>query len=160
KELEFLSFAAGGELLISASKDGSMVIWDAETWKTEGRLAPYASPSPRSVKLAVSPDGHWLIRASRAGLIQSWKMDNSKNILNESGHWGAVTTVAFSPDGEKLATSATDSSMRIWDSKTGKELKAFPLRYLSRKRFAHPVLFTPDGKSVISDDGQVRLTNL
>ncbi len=38
-----------------------------------------------------------------------------------SGHTAGVTSVAFSPDGKKLATGSMDKSIKIWDLASGKQ---------------------------------------
>jgi WD40 repeat protein len=40
-----------------------------------------------------------------------------------SGHTGAVYSITWSPDGAYLASGSSDSTIRIWDSKTGQSLR-------------------------------------
>ena len=42
--------------------------------------------------------------------------------LTLAGHADSVTSVAFSPDGQRLASASRDQTVKIWDSATGKEL--------------------------------------
>jgi WD40 repeat protein len=51
-------------------------------------------------------------------------------ILNDplrrlNGHTGIVGPMAFSPDGELLATGADDGTVQLWDPQTGREVARF-----------------------------------
>src|SRR5205814_5034800 len=44
-----------------------------------------------------------------------------------TGHEGNVAAVAFAPDGQTLASSAADHTVRLWSVKDGKELRRFTI---------------------------------
>jgi WD40 repeat protein/DNA-binding SARP family transcriptional activator len=72
------------------------------------------------------------------------------------GHTGSLTGVTFSPDGQRLATSGTDGTARVWDARTGQEL----LVLRGHSATVNAVAFDPNGGRRIattSHDGTARL---
>jgi len=81
---------------------------------------------------------------AEAALWNSLKRNREKKYLDE--HHDDVHIVAFSSDGELLATSSKDKTVRLWNTQSGKEIQVFD-------GHAAPVIrvrFSPDGRRVAS----------
>ena len=90
-----------------------------------------AAFSPDSTQL-VTATGHMVFTGLPANFdLQSARSKSAAEVwdavsgerLREIGHDGAVTSVAFSPDGTLLATGCTDRSARIWHTANGEKLQ-------------------------------------
>src|SRR6266545_2877113 len=69
-------------------------------------------------------------------------------------HAGEINSVAFSPDGQLLASAGRDRTVRVWDLANGHEA----IRYRKHGDNVRAVAFSPDGKLIASGgDKDVRL---
>jgi WD40 repeat protein len=88
---------------------------------------------------------HRLRRRTRCGLP----------LLTLKGHTAPVTSVTYSPDGSRLASTSADKKVRVWDAHTGKNLLTLEGHALK----ALGVAFSPDGGRLASasEDRTVRV---
>ncbi|EMD37410.1 hypothetical protein CERSUDRAFT_49856 [Gelatoporia subvermispora B] len=79
-------------------------------------------------------------------------------VLQMSGHTGVVMSVAFSPDGTRIASGSRDGTVRIWDARTG-DMLMDPLE--GHDNTVTCVAFSPDGTQIASCsfDRTIRLWN-
>lgn len=71
------------------------------------------------------------------------------------GHTGQVYAVAFSPDGKYIASGGGDTTIRLWDAKTG-NMVAGPLK----SRGIHALAFSSDGKRMVSGSQVIQVWNV
>jgi WD40 repeat protein len=73
-----------------------------------------------------------------------------------TGHTDAVRSIAFSPDGNRIASASSDRTIRVWDATTG-EVVAGP--FTEHASWVRSIAFSPDGQRIASasDDCTVRV---
>ena len=75
---------------------------------------------------------------------------------------GGVNSVAFSPDGHKLASGNSDGTVRLWDVADPAHPRPLGQLLTSRTSAVYTVAFSPDGHTLASGglDGTVRLWDI
>jgi WD40 repeat protein len=134
-----LCFSPNGELIAASSVMGMVELFNAKTGETIKTLAEQihfegegGEVNGVHAALAFSPDGKRLA-ASQFGeqIIRVYDVESEIELYRLAGNNQTVNSVAFSPDDKYIVSCSTDYSkstkhtVRIWDSKNGKELYTY-----------------------------------
>ena len=146
-----------GRRVLASGWPNTIRLWDRET----GQLIRSFDERGREIRsVAFSPKGDRVLSGGDDGVVRLWDLKSGDPIHEFKGHVDNVMSVAFSPDG-KLAYSAggavirngqlrdqegTDFAIRIWDVKTGLELR----RLDGHKGMVWSVAVSSDGYYVLS----------
>jgi WD40 repeat protein len=75
-----------------------------------------------------------------------WQRRCHSDLLSLQGHTSVVTDLAFSPDGQRLASASYDYTIKLWDAATGREIRTLKGHSLP----VTSVAFSPDGQRLAS----------
>jgi WD40 repeat protein len=148
----WLGFAPDGKTLLTVGKE--VVFWDTATGK-EVRRGPAPKIRFETRACALAPGGK-ILAVGEANYSRSpiapkcrvvlWDLKAGKELRACQGvHMGSVTSVAFSPDGKRLASAAGNDSVRLWEVATGQEIRRWP-----GEGHRGTVAFADGGKSLLA----------
>lgn len=150
-------FSSDGQKVLSASQDGEVFLWRADTgkiiheFKCEAMRGDYGG-------LAFSHDGARLAVAPCADQsvlpIRVWNA-NDGALLATTPPTSGSCGLTFSPDGRYFATANWDWVARLWDAQTGEQLRMFK----GHSNWVRSVAFSPDSRRLLtgSEDRTIRL---
>jgi WD40 repeat protein len=158
-----VTFSPDGTTIASGSEDRTVRLWNV----TDGALTDtLVGHTDRIWSVAFHPDGTQLASGSWDGTVRTWETatnipfpdqpvqrpkpaqipedtNNLKTTAPFARYEREVLSVAYSPDGRLLAIGLADApndeTVRLWDTLTRRELRAFD------KKSRHDLAFSPDG---------------
>jgi WD40 repeat protein len=162
-----LAFSPDGKVIASGGMDTMIILWDVETGEMVGESLEGHQATVND--LAFSPGGEILASVGCAHpddlYCQSGEMifwDLREGPINSTVtpiHAHNVWVLAFSPDGETLATGSADETIQFWDVTSGERI-GDPI--FGHEGGVTSLAFSPDGQVLASSglDDVILLTDL
>jgi WD40 repeat protein len=116
-------FCPDGHLLAIAKSDGTAKMWDLSD-RSAPRVVWKAEFGDRDGVngLTLSPDGKLFATGTWSGPIKIYDARTRKELRTLTGHKAEATFVAFSSDSRTLASASNDSTVRLWNLATAREM--------------------------------------
>jgi WD40 repeat protein len=146
------AFRPDGRQVVTASDDGTVRLWTIPSTHPEFKsLEGQGSP----IKVAkYSPDGTRVFAGDGNGQLMVWESSTGKSIATLLAHNGAITSIEFDRERQRIITSSEDHTARVWDIGQGTPVLAFSLKGHTEK--VESALLSPDDRWIVtaSADGR------
>jgi WD40 repeat protein len=115
-----LVFSPNGTKLASSFSDSPIQVRNTLTGR---KLRAFAANCGWVRSIAFSPDSKSLAWAGDAHILHFASLETGKEAHQFEGHEGLVANLAFSPDSKILISVAGDPPIRVWDARSGEQIK-------------------------------------
>lgn len=136
-----VAYNADGALLASGSDDKTIKLWNTSDWSVTRTLT---GGSECVYGVTFSPDGSLLVSGSRdkkvlgeilqyhfdyrgpanGVTLRIWDVDSGELLQSMNEHSDNVSSVAFSPDGEFIASASQDATVIVWRLLNGSDSRS------------------------------------
>ena len=168
-EIYAAAYSPDGHTLACGSED-KIYTWNAQTSEL---LKTSTVPDRKVYSITYSPDGKLLSTAGTSRKARIWDVQTGRFLGSFRAHQHQfrhasdevrISSVAFSPDGNMLATGGTDNQVYLWEIRTG-ELYLIGERlaaFTEHTESVTSVVFSPDGKVLAggSQDKTIQFWNV
>ena len=133
-----------GKRLITSSEDNSIKLWDLESFKL---INTFKSNSTAVNCIAISDEAKLAVTGSDDKSMRIWDLGEAELIKSFDKNTEEVKGIAISPDAKNIIMS--ERNLKYFDVESGKLVKSINGE---KYYFGDPVLFTPNGKFLLTCD--------
>ncbi|XP_060551694.1 lissencephaly-1 homolog [Ruditapes philippinarum] len=109
-------------VMVSASEDATIRVWDYETGDYERTLKGHTD----SVQdVSFDHTGKYLVSCSADMTIKLWDFQGFECVKTMYGHDHNVSSVSFMPSGDFIVSASRDKTIKMWEVATGYCVKTF-----------------------------------
>lgn len=148
-----IAFHPEGRLLASGGDDHTARLWDVKT----GQCAKTLQGHSNSIYyITLSPDQRWLASGHEDQTVKIWPTPTLADLQSDRppiqpcttlrGHTNRVFAIAFSNDGQTLASASFDRTIKLWNWQTGQCLQTLQ----GHASWIWAMALSPDGQVLAS----------
>lgn len=145
-----VAFSPDGAWIATGSTQGGLQLWDANTLDAK----PISIPQNTKVRaVAISGDGQWIATGGEDGIMRIRRASTGAITFQYAlAADKVVRSVAFNKAGDRLVSCGDDFVLRLWETKTGRQLDS---RLLITKPIS--LAFSPQGDQLAigREDGRI-----
>lgn len=138
--------------IYTINPDGIVTIYNANTGVTQNNLNLINNFNGI---VSFDAENGWLAAGSLSGDVRVWDPLERRSLVTINAHRLRIMALAFSPDGERLATTGEEGTVKIWDWRNRQLIAS-----LEDDRSAIVLRFSPDGSQLAAGNREnTRLIN-
>lgn len=108
--IRLLDFSPDGSMLITVDQAETIQLWDARTGTLRQTLE---NPQGQVDAIAFHPE-HPLLLTSTQNQVYAWNWQTGAELGRQQLHTNWISAIAFSSDGQTLASGAYDGEIKLW----------------------------------------------
>ena len=148
-----LAFSPCGDILAIGRDRDVFKVWHISETK-EVSIAEFTSPTELGRHTFAFADDR-IAFGGKGGTLYLWDPKHNEKPKSLTGHTDHIWSVAFSPDGKRLASGSSDDTTRLWDVASGEEIATLPL---DRPLTTMALVFSPCDKIIAGGmNNEIRL---
>jgi WD40 repeat protein len=136
-----VAYSLDGQILISGSGDGSLLLWNMNGEQT-GQLFGHTGSI---ADLAIVPASGYLLSGSADGSMILWDLKTGKDVQIFKATARPITAIAVAIDNITAVSALKDGSLMLWDLTSAQVIRSFA----DLGADIEAVAITPDGSQII-----------